>query len=348
MRGPVDPGVNAVPWVSVVIPNLDGERWLAGCLPTLASAQSQGIEVVVSDDGSRDGSRAAAEHHGARFIDAPSRATGFAATANRGLRAAMGEWLLLLNNDTEIDEHALDELHAAATRHPEAAMLAPLVRSLRDRGVIDSAGMLLYPDGTARPRWHGREVNSVTLLEEEVLVPSGAAAMIRRDWLERVGYLDEGLVSYIEDIDLGLRIRRAGGTAIFVPRAVVFHYFSGTTGALSPAKARLIERNHITVGVRHLPLRDALLLPVWTALRWSAVAAGVLRARRQAGGGRRDSPAALLLAALRGTCEGVLRLPRSIAERRAATAAGGMDDAAWSRLLRRHRARLRDYLRFGE
>ena len=335
------------PEISVVIPNLDGAHWLKTCLPSLSGYPPGLVEVIVADDGSSDTSHEMTRSAAARFLAAPNARTGFAATANRGIQAATGTWIFLLNNDTEVAPGALTELLAGAQRNPDASMIAPLVLSLRDRERIDSAGMLLFPDGTARPRWHGQRSSDRTMGEEEVLMPSGAAAMIRRDAIERVGLLDESLVSYLEDIDLGLRIRRVGGRSIFVPTAVVFHHFSGTTGAMSPLKARLIERNHITVAIRHLPGPLLLGLPFWTLARWSVLAVAVARARG-ASSDDRHSPLAMVSAVLGGTAAGLMRTPQALSERRGLERTTTVDAHQWRRLLRTHRAQLRDYLHFGE
>ena len=333
--------------LSVVIPNLDGAHWLAGCLASLRLGDVQPLEIVIADDGSTDSSREVSARFGATFVGAPRPQTGFAATANRGITAATGAWILLLNNDTEVSATTVGTLVEAFDRYPEAAMIAPLVLSLRDRATIDSAGMLVFPDATARPRWHGKRVDTVSLREEDVLVPSGAAAVFRSSWLDRVGLLDEGMTSYLEDIDLGLRIRRRGGRAVFVPGAVLFHWFSGTTGALSPTKARLIERNHITVAARHLPLPWLMALPVWTAMRWVVLARTVLRKRSS----HPTDPAPAIhlttVAVLQGVGGGLLRLPRGLRERRQSKAQDVVTPREWSRLLKTHRAHMGDYKRFG-
>lgn len=333
--------------ISIVIPNLDGAHWLEGCLGSIASGVVKPYEIVIADDGSTDSSREVTERFGARFVPATRPRTGFALTANRGIRVATGEWILLLNNDTELSPTAIRALTEAFERSPDVAMIAPLVLSLRDRATIDSAGMLLFPDATARPRWHGEQMASLTLREEEILVPSGAAAVLRRSWLDRVGLLDEGMTSYLEDIDLGLRIRRAGGQAMFVPDAVVFHYFSGTTGALSPTKARLIERNHMTVAARHLPLPWLVGLPIWTLVRWIVLVRTVLRNRSAPS----DEAAApihrVAIAVLRGTLEGLSRLPRALDDRRRARSHNVLPAGEWRRLLRANRAHTGDYERFG-
>jgi GT2 family glycosyltransferase len=155
------------------------------------------------------------------------------------------------------------------------------------------------------------------------------------------------MTSYLEDIDLGLRIRRAGGSAMFIPEAVVFHHFSGTTGALSPMKARLIERNHTTVAARHLPLDWLIALPYWTLVRWVVLVQTVRRAR---GSNVHQIGPALHLTAfavIRGLCEGFARLPRSLGDRRRLKAQAAVRSSDWRHLLRAHRAHARDYRRFG-
>lgn len=334
--------------LSVVIPNLDGAHWLESCLQSIVARPGTSIEVVVADDGSTDAGAAVCKRFGAHFVAAPRRRTGFAATANRGIRFASGTWILLLNNDTELAPGTVGALLATAGRHPNAAMIAPLVLSLRDRETIDSAGMLIFPDGTARPRWHGTPASQAPLRgEEEVLVPSGAAALIRADWLARVGLLDEGMTSYLEDIDLGLRIRRRGGSAVFAPDAVVYHHFSGTTGALSPQKARLIERNHITVAARHLPLVWLAALPFWTLARWAILVHTVLSHRGTDANSVSTPLGETARAVLGGFVAGLLRLPAALAERRRMRGQPGIGERDWRHLLHLHRAQLRHFRQFG-
>ncbi len=340
-------GTHRRPSISVVIPNLDGAHWLEGCLDSLSECSSAVHEIIVADDGSTDGSRDVCARFGACFVESPRARTGFAATANRGIRTASGDAIFLLNNDTTVAPSSIRVLSEMLERHPDVAMLAPLVLSLRDRATIDSAGMLIFPDATARPRWHGNNIATVTLRDEAVLVPSGAAAVFRREWLDRVGLLDEAMTSYLEDIDLGLRMRRAGGKALFVPEAVVYHYFSGTTGALSPSKGRFIERNHITVAARHLPLLWLLALPVTTAARWVVLVNTVLRAQGAEDGEPGPPIRQTATAVLRGLAEGIARLPRSLRERRSLARTATVTRAEWASLLRANRARVSDYRRFG-
>jgi GT2 family glycosyltransferase len=344
MRGaPTSPRDPEVVPLSVVLTNLDGAAWLEGCLRSIAEGTRRPAEVIVSDDGSTDASAEVAARHGARFVAGGPR-SGWSATSNRGLAAATQPWIFLLNNDVELAPDAIEALGRAAEEHPDAAFLSPLVRSLRDRRTIDSAGLVLYPDGAARPRWHGLAEPPEPLRDEEILLPSGAALVIRRDWLERIGGFDHDFRWYCEDLDWGLRSARMGGRGRFVPGAVVYHHFSGSFGALSPRKARYVERNRVTVAVRHLPPRMLLASPFWTLRRWLALSRTVTVA---AGEDRTASRTRIALAALGGLGEGVLRLPQSLRERRALARMAAVDGSRLAMLLTRFRGSTADMRRFG-
>ena len=177
----------------------------------------------------------------ATFVDTPlPPRSGFAATVNRGLAVvdAATRWVLVLNNDTVADETFVAALMAAANAHPEASVIAPLVLSLSDPSRIDSAGLVLYPDGVARPRWHGCATSAVALRDETVLLASGTAMAIHRDALSRFGGFDESLGSYVEDVNWCLASARRGAVIHFAPDARVAHAFSATDGALSQPLSR--------------------------------------------------------------------------------------------------------------
>ena len=327
--------------VSVVIPNLNGARWLPGCLASLKRSAHQPLEVIVSDDGSTDQSAAIAAEHGARFLPGSGAPSGFARTANRGLRAARGASVFLLNNDTEVPAETLGLLIAAADE-AHADVVSPLVLSMRQDETVDSAGLLLFRDGTGRPRLHGRPQREAPRQRREILLPIGTAMLVTREILDRIGGFDEAFDSYVEDLEWGLRAARAGARTILAPEATVLHWFSGTAGTLSPYKARRVERNHVVVAIRHLPLEDVLLLPFWTVARWTALAALALRGRSEPGA----SGASLALAALRGAAEGAAAAPGAFRDRRRLKASLPVP-RGWRRMLAKERCRLGDFRRFG-
>lgn len=319
---------------------MNGAHWLDPCLASIRAGSAQPLQIVVCDDGSTDASAEVCARHGATFLPSPAPAgSGFAATVNRGLGAVDHEatWVMLLNNDTEMHPACLATLMDAATRHPEVAILAPLVRSLREPALLDSAGLLLYPDGVARPRWHGEAAADLDLREEQILLASGAAMAIRHDLLRDVGGFDEAMGSFVEDVDWGLRAARRGAVAMLIPSAEVRHHFSGTVGAVSPRKARLVERNRLVVAARHLPMADLIASPVWTLRRWSALR------RSGVGAGQPGTSTA----ALKGFGEGLLRLPGALLSRRTLARSDRTTGAEWRARVRRHRCGPEAFTRFG-
>lgn len=330
------------PLVSVVIPNLNGDRWLPRCLQSLRAGTHSRLEIIVADDGSTDHSAAITAEHEARFVPGMGEPTGFAKTANRGIRTATGEWVFLLNNDTEVHAEAIAAMltTAAETR---ADVVTPLVVSMRNPDRIDSAGLLVFRDGTGRPWLHNEPRRMAPNTHTEILLPIGAAMLISRRALDHVGLLDESFGSYAEDLEWGLRAARAGVRTVLQPGAEVLHWFSGTAGTLSPYKARCIERNHVSVAIRHLPMTDVLLLPIWTLARWVALRAMALK-------NPTDGPAdsgAITRAALHGAWEGARRIPRAVRERRELARRFPVDARAWRRRLSTGRCRLADFRHFG-
>lgn len=300
--------------------------------------------MIVADDGSEDDSAVVAREHGALFLPGDGRRHGFAVTVNRGIAASTSGWIMPLNNDTEVRPDAFAQLLDAA-RRTGADVVCPLVVSLRDPAYCDSAGLRIFRDGTARPWLHTRPRVEAPADTMPLLLPSGSAFCVRREVWERIGVLDESLQTYLEDLDWGLRAGRAGVPIVLEPRAVVHHWFSGTEKAISPYKARMVERNHIVVAVRHLPPEDALLLPLWTAARWGAMVA--LAMRQTTNDGQADSKAALAAAAARGLASGVAAIPAALAERRRLARRYPTSGRRWRRMLAPHRARLGDYRHFG-
>lgn len=139
--------------------------------------------------------------------------------------------------------------------------------------------------------------------------------------LDEIGLLDESFFAYGEDVDLGLRARWAGWTCFYVPTAVVYHKYSITTGAYSPQKAFLVERNRIWILFKNFPAREILLSPLCTGYRYSYHLAGALSGRGAAGKFAGEySVGRLFLATLRAEFAALTGVPRILRSRRAGSA----------------------------
>ena len=136
---------------------------------------------------------------------------GFAEVCNRGAAAGSGEVIVLLNNDVECRPDFLERLIAPLAGDPKVGAVASLMLQPGE-AVIDSIGLCADVTLAAFPRLQGRPAELAAGAMPQLACPAGAAAAYRRSaWLE-VGGLDEAMHAYMEEFDLGLRLR-AGGLA---------------------------------------------------------------------------------------------------------------------------------------
>lgn len=337
----------AGPRLSVLIVNWNGLAHLADCLDSLAAQTFRDFEVILVDNGSKDGS---VEFVRGRYpwvylIPLPEN-TGFATGNNLGFQQARGDCIVALNNDTRVAPDWLEVLLRVADARPGVGMVASRVCSFFDPDLIDSIGMDVCADGMARGRFRNRRWSQLRLPEvDEILIPSACAALYKREMLAETGFFDDDFFAYAEDVDLGLRGRLAGWEAVAATGAVVYHKYSQTSGSLSPFKVYLVERNHYWVALKNFPLSRVALLPVFTLARYWEQARTVLAGRGTGGefrgGGARG---AIVVALLKGILAGLAGAPRMLAKRRRIMQKRKLAMGQFSGLLRRHRMGFRELL----
>jgi GT2 family glycosyltransferase len=325
--------------ISVIIANLNGAAYLRGCLSSLAGQSFRDFEVIVVDNGSTDDSLRliGREFPGVRVIALASN-TGFARGNNIGIEASTAKYIATLNNDTIADREWLKSLFDAAEADERVGMVASKILLGQEGRVMDSAGMLLYPDGMTRQRGRGETDDGRFDELKEVLFPSACAALYRRAMLDETGLFDEDFFSYCEDADLGLRGRLAGWEAVFAPLAVVRHLYSGTAGKYSAFKAFHVERNRFSVLLKDLPLSYITLSPLYTAWRYAVQVYGLLSGKgsvaRFAEGSGKGEMIKVIIQAYREIIAGI---PGCLRKRRRIRASRRIPAASYRRLLRRHR-----------
>lgn len=252
--------ITDTPLVSIIIANWNGRRYLEKCLDSVYLQTYKNIEVIVVDNNSQDDS---VDFIMRRFSDVRlvrnNKNHGFAKANNIGIRLSKGEYIATINNDTEAEPEWIRSLVEAIKKDPGIGMCASKVLLFNHRNLIDSAGMLIYPDGLAFCRGHLREEISSHNTEEEVLLPTACAALYRKDAIIDAGFFDDDYFAYGEDIDLGLRIGMLGYRCIYVPSAQVYHYYSGTIGSNLSLKMYLSERNRIFTIIKCYSCVDLLL-----------------------------------------------------------------------------------------
>jgi GT2 family glycosyltransferase len=249
----------------VVIPTLEGGTLLAECLASLERQTRRDFEIVVVDNGSEGRVKRQILSNEVRVIE-NARNAGYGGAVNQAAGTSQARYLAVLNDDTTLDPAWLEHMIAAADSDSRVGMCAPKV-ILSDGSGIDSAGMLLCADGSSKQRGHRLPPHEF-IQPEEVLLPSGSAALYNRQMFEELRGFDESFFLYCEDTDLGLRARRAGWKCLYVPQAVVVHRYSSTAGRVSPLKAYYVERNRLFLVWKNYPARMLWRVPGATIARY--------------------------------------------------------------------------------
>jgi len=225
--------------LSVVIVNWNSRDDLAECLESMVAQTHQDLEVIVVDNGSQDGSVAMVRERYSRFrVLDEGKNLGFAEGCNRGIAAASGEWVAMLNNDTVAEPRWAEALVAAAdVGPPELGMLQSLMLFMQKPDVVNSTGIELDRYGSGVDRGEGASRANAQQPAEIFCCCAGAAAY-RRSMLEQIklksGYFDRQHFMYSEDLDLGWRARLAGWSARYVPDSVVLHRYHGSSDRHGP------------------------------------------------------------------------------------------------------------------
>ncbi len=276
-----------------MIPTLAADQKLYECLAALEKQSRRDFEVIVVDNGGQDNDALHfAKRTGATILK-PGRNVGFGAAVNLGYGRSRARFLAILNDDAVAHPQWLAALLTAMEARTDVGMCASQVRMMGEDS-LDSAGMLICGDGSSRQRGHGSGVGTFCQ-NEEVLLPSGSAAMYRRSMLEEIGLFDEDFFLYCEDTDLGLRARWAGWKCLYVADAVVDHHYSHSAGRASALKAYYVERNRLFVIAKNFPAGMLLLAPFVTIARYAWHLRWMLVRRGAAARFREDEGSALLL-----------------------------------------------------
>jgi len=263
---------------SVVVPVWNGRRWLPGLLASLRAQTAPPLEIVAVDNGSADGSREwLAEHAPEVRVLALGHNTGFAFAANRGIEAARGEAVALVNTDVELEPEWLER--ALAALGDGIAAVATKMVALADPEMLDDAGDVLRRDGVCEQRGRFRRDDGRWDEPGEVFAACAGAAVYRRAAVLAAGGFDERFFSYLEDAELGLRLRLAGWRCAWEPRAVARHAGGGSADQLARPVAAWAQRNTLLLVARHFPARWLPLVAYrQAAWAWHAARGGGLRA----------------------------------------------------------------------
>lgn len=252
-----------------MVPTVGAGPWLEGCLDALAGQSRPFAEVVVVVAGGD----VVVERPGVRVVRSPAPEL-FAAAANRGI-AAVGEpcdAVALVNDDVELAPEWLERAAAVLERDGGVGSVACKMVQAHDPSVLDDCGDVLRRDGVCEQRGRRRRDDGRWDGPGDVFSACAGAALYRRSAVEAVDGFDERLGMYLEDVDLGLRLRLAGWRCAYEP-VVARHRGGGSVSALVRPPWWWVERNTLLICARAFPLRWWVGPVAYRQLAWAVRAA---------------------------------------------------------------------------
>jgi GT2 family glycosyltransferase len=254
--------------VSIIIPHWRGREILLRCLRSLREHTSPSHEIIVVDNDCDDGSVIAAQQSCPGFrVVATGKNLGFAGGCNAGVRAAVGEFVVLFNNDAVAAPQWLEPLLATMVSDASIAACQPKILSIERTDYFDYAGASGgYLDFLGYPFCRGRIFATIEKDERQyedtvdIFWASGACCLLRKSVLAETGGLDDSFFAHMEEIDLNWRLHLAGYRVVAVPAARVFHQAGSTLQAAAPRKTYLNHRNGLILLLKNRAFAPLLVI----------------------------------------------------------------------------------------
>jgi len=248
--------LNPRPVISVIIPNLNGIKYLERCLNSLQSQSFKDFEMILVDDGSTDSSiEFIKKNYSWVKIIEHKVIKGFSVAVNDGIKVSKGKYIVLLNNDTLVDKLWLEKLYNTARKNPTAGFFASKMYFFGRDKLINAVGDAMGIDGLAWNLGYYQKDEEKYFLPKKVFGACAGAALYRREMLDEIGFFDEDFIMVYEDTDLSFRAQLMGYECIFVPKAIVYHVQFGTLAPTSERGVFYRSANSLNTLIKNMPLK---------------------------------------------------------------------------------------------
>ncbi len=245
--------------ISIVIPNYNGNKYLPKCLKSISRQTYKDYEVIIIDNASTDGSYEWIKDYPDIEFQVLEKNYGFSIAVNCGIQKAKGEYVLLLNNDTELFEDFLEKILRAIEKDNKVFAVSSKMIQYHHQDLIDDAGDEYTVVGWGHKRGDGAPIDTY-MKPKRVFSACAGAALYRKEVFEQIGCFDEAFFAYLEDMDICYRANIFGYKNIYYPEAKVYHIGSATSGGkYSDFKIKLSGRNNIYVIYKNMPLLQLLI-----------------------------------------------------------------------------------------
>jgi GT2 family glycosyltransferase len=236
------------PLVSIVTLNWNSLSHTLEVLESLRGISYPNLEIIVVDNGStNDEATLIEQKYPEALVIRNERNEGFCGGNNIGTRRSRGDYVLLLNNDTIVEPGFLEPMVEALESDSGAGIASPKILFYHSEGMIQYAGSTAINPLTVRGAsiGYGEIDRGQHDMPRETALPHGAAMLMRRALLEKIGLLWETFFVYYEEYDFAERAKRHGYTTRFVPESVILHKESASIGKASPFKMYQMTRNRL-------------------------------------------------------------------------------------------------------
>jgi len=243
------------PLVSVVTINYDHPEVTCAMLETLTKVTYPNIEIIVVDNASPNDDPSIIKERFPDIIFIQSKKNlGFPGGNDLGIRQSKGKYILLLNNDTEVTESFLEPLVDKMEYDDNIGIVSPKIKFYDPPQLIQYAGITPINLLTIRSKGIGFEEVDKGQYDKDTMqaYAHGAAMMVRREAIEKVGMMADIYFLYYEELDWCYRIRQAGYTIWYVHNSLIYHKESVSTGRLSPFRTYYINRSRWLYMRRHV------------------------------------------------------------------------------------------------
>ena len=245
---------------SIVIPNYNGEKYIKQCIDSLYTQTFKGFEIIIIDNASTDNSRRIVEASYPEIkLIKNCENYGFSTAVNQGIKSAKGQFVVLLNSDTVVDEYWLENLVNCIDKDDKIFSVCSKMIRYNEKYKIDDAGDEYCILGWAYKRGDGRLISNYN--KDKVVFSSCAgAAIYRKSVFEEIGYFDENFFAYLEDVDISYRAKIYGYKNKYCSKARVYHIGSATTGSkYNSFKVKLAARNNIYLLYKNMPIVQMII-----------------------------------------------------------------------------------------
>lgn len=236
------------PLISIIALNYNQLQVTCEFLDSLGTLTYPNIEVIVVDNASTEDPEPHIRLHYPEVILIKSqRNLGFTGGNNLGIRAAKGMYYFIVNNDTEVTPDMLEKLLEPFSTDDAIGVVCPKIRYHSNPEMIQYAGFTEINPFTGRNRSVGG--NEIDKGQHDTpgytAYAHGAAMLVKREVVEKVGMMPEIYFIYYEELDWSAQIRRSGYNIYYQPKAVIFHKASVTMGRESANRAYYFNRNRV-------------------------------------------------------------------------------------------------------